>query len=257
MDWENKFYSTTGKWWGPAEAQITDRDQRRVTLLKRVCPHTKTLLELGCGYGTTAALTADAGFDVVANELSERIRFAKRFEGQKFAGSLKFVKGDFYQADLGSNYDVVTYWNGFGIGSDADQRRLLTRIAKGWLAPGGKALIDIGNPFVRAKWAGDREHKDASPERGYAYTIDELTNYDPIQNRFTDTWWETGKENQKLTQTLRNYTPADLMLLLENTGLQLETIFVAGKPLDVSKDHIGNSALLSDEQEYLAVLSHS
>lgn len=257
MNWMDNFYSTTGKWWGPAESAITDRDHDRVKLLQKICGDSKTVLELGSGYGSTAAVTADAGYNIVACELSDRIEFSTKFAEQALKGSLRFVKGDFYEADLGSNYDTVTYWNGFGIGSDTDQRRLLRRIAEEWLKPGSKALIDIGNPFVRASWAGDEEHKDASPERGYEHTIDERTDYDPVQNRFIDTWWESDKPEDKLTQTLRNYTPADLVLLLEDTGLTLESVFVAGKKLDLDTDHAGNQDLLKHEQEYLAVLIHS
>lgn len=256
MTWMNNFYSTTGKWWGPAESEITERDHGRVALLKQICPEAKTVLELGSGYGNTAAVTADAGFDVVANELSDRIDFAKKFAQQDLKGSLKFIKGDFYEADLGHGYGAVVYWNGFGIGSDNEQRRLLKRISSEWLAPGGKALIDIGNPFVRASWAGEEEHKDASPERGYQYAIDERTDYDPVHNRFIDTWWETGKPGNKLTQTLRNYTAADLVLLLEGTGLRLECIYVAGKRLELEADYTGECLLLTEEQEFLAVLVH-
>ncbi len=250
------FYSKTGNWWGKAEAIITERDHARAALLKQICPDAQKVLELGAGYGNTAAAMADAGLNVTANELSDRIKFAEKFEAKQ-QGSLSFKKGNFYTADVGSGYDAVVYWNGFGIGSDADQRKLLARISKEWLKPTGKALIDVGNPFVRASWAGDREHKDAKPEAGYEHTIDELTDYDPVQNRFTDTWWETGKETEKLTQALRNYTPVDLVLLLESTGLKLDAVYVAGQPLDLKSTHSGNADLLHKEQEYLAVLSIS
>lgn len=254
MDWTDNFYSKTGKWWGPAEAKITDRDHRRVQILQSMCGSAKTVLELGSGYGNTAAVTADAGFEVVANELSERIEFSKKFAEQELKGPLKFIKGDFYTTDLGGPYDAVVYWNGFGIGSDEDQRKLLLRIANEWLSPSGKALIDIGNPFVRASWSGDEEHKDAKPELGYEHTIEARTDYDPIHNRFIDTWWEEGNESEKLTQTLRNYSPADLQLLLEGTGLELETILVDNEPLDLTRTYAHYQKLLKEEQEYVAVL---
>lgn len=254
MDWMDNFYSTTGKWWGPAEWAITERDHERVRLLRKICSDAKNVLELGSGYGNTAAVTAGAGYNVVAIELSDRIEFSKKFAEQNLKGSLHFIKGDFYEVDVDNQFDAVTYWNGFGVGSDADQRKLLRRIAEEWLKPGGKALIDVGNPFVRASWAGDEEHKDANPEHGYAYSIDEKIEYDAVQNRFIDTWWESDKPDNKLTQTIRNYTPADLALLLEGTGLKLEAIFAAGKELDLAADHGGGKELLMDEQEYLAVL---
>ena len=254
MDWINEFYSTTGEWWGGAESATTESDENRAKIIKRICPTSKIVLELGCGYGNTAAATASAGFDVVANELSDRIKFAKKFKNEKYIGSLKFVKGDFYTTELGKNYDVVAYWNGFGIGTDMDQRRLLKRICDDWLADNGRALIDIGNPFVRSSWAGEVEHKDASPERGYHHTIDEVIDYDPVHNRFIDTWWESKSPDKKFTQTIRNYTPADLVLLLEGTGLKIESIFVGDEKVNVNSDYVGFAGLLKDSQEYLVVL---
>ncbi len=250
MNWISNFYSKTGKWWGPVESEITERDHERVTLLKKICPNAKKVLELGSGYGNTASATASEGYEVVANELSERIKFAKQFEQD----NLEFIKGDFYTTDLGGDYDVVAYWNGFGVGTDTEQRILLKRIANEWLNTNGKALVDIGNPFVRASWNGEEEHKDANPELGYQYTIDEITAYDPVNNRFIDTWWESDKPNERLTQSLRNYTPADLILLLEGTGLRLESLYVAGNKLETDSDYVGFRDLLIEEQEYLAVL---
>ncbi len=36
-----------------------------------------------------------------------------------------------------------------------------------------------------------------------------------------DRWWRPGREAESITQSLRCYTPADLRLLLEGTGLAL------------------------------------
>lgn len=256
MNWADNFYSTTGKWWGPVESKITDNDHRRASLIRKICADSeiKTILELGAGYGNTAAATAMAGYDVVANELSDRIEFSKQFTSQDLKGSLRYIKGDFYTSDLGHGYDVVTYWNGFGVGDDADQRKLLRRVANEWLKPMSRALVDVGNPFVRASWAGDQEHLDANPEKGYQYNLVERTDYDPVQNRFIDSWWEKDKEDQKLTQSIRNYTPADLVLLLESTGLKLEAIYVDGEALDLGVAHPGMNSMLKKAQEYLAVL---
>jgi hypothetical protein len=63
---------------------------------------------------------AHAGHDVVGIEISDRITFARQYEGQAGDGSLQFVHGDFYQASFDHPFDVVCYWNGFGVGADAD-----------------------------------------------------------------------------------------------------------------------------------------
>jgi hypothetical protein len=102
------------------------------------------------------------------------------------------------------------YWDGFGIGTDADQRRLLERI-RGWLKPTGFVLIDIFTPWYWAEVAGAR-HEDTSWIREYGF--------DGEGCRMLDTWWGKAEPKHRLTQSLRCYSPADLALLLEGTGLR-------------------------------------
>ncbi len=54
--------------------------------------------------------------------------------------------GDFQTADLGEGYEAVTYWSGFGVGSDHEQRLLLTRAAREWLVPYGRMIVEVSNP---------------------------------------------------------------------------------------------------------------
>ncbi|MEU4423376.1 class I SAM-dependent methyltransferase [Actinoplanes sp. NPDC024001] len=240
MDWVRGFYSRTGAWWGDAEARLTERDHRRVRLLhEHAGDGPRRVLELGSGYGTTATATAQAGHAVTAVEISER---AGRFRGDVAPGSLTVINDDFYEVRLTGDFDVVSYWNGFGVGSDADQRRLLRRIA-GWLRPSGVALIDVFNPFVWARWDGDRTHRTPDPQRGYAHELFELTTFDPVTCTAVDTWWEAGRPEDRISQVLRCYTPADLGLLVEGTGLRLAGI--TGGPA---------AQLLREHAEYTAVL---
>jgi SAM-dependent methyltransferase len=234
MDWVKDFYSQTGTWWGPAESKTSERDHRRVAKVHAQAGDGPwRILELGSGYGTTAAALATAGHTVTAVELSDRVRF------QTPAKRLTVLNEDFYTVRLRQEFDVVCYFNGFGIGSDADQRRLLTRIAAEWLRPGGVALIDVYNPFTWNSWHGDEEHRHPDPSQGYAYELHERTTFDPVTCTATDTWWPADRPHEAISQKLRCYTPADLTLLLEGTGLHLDKI----NPTD-----------LRDEYEYLAVL---
>ena len=50
---------------------------------------------------------------------------------------MEMVRADFYTVALDGRFDVVCCWEVFGLGDDADQRRLLRRIEAEWLAPGG------------------------------------------------------------------------------------------------------------------------
>lgn len=75
-----------------------------------------------------------------------RLRVARLTNSQHDAG-------DFSEIGPPSPFDVVSYFDGFGVGTDDDQRRLLRRIT-GWLSSGGCALIDIYNPYHFARIDG-------------------------------------------------------------------------------------------------------
>lgn len=254
MDWVEDFYSRTGRWWAGAESGVTGRDRGRVELLHRVCgAEPKRILELGCGYGGTAAALADAGHRVTGIELTDRADNAKSHLERLGPERLRIVRGDFYTVDLPARFDAVAYWNGFGIGADADQRRLLRRIAA-WLEPDGTALVDVFNPLVWASWHGETELLQANPERGYHHELQQETTFDPVTATAVDTWWDTAEPERRITQRLRCYSPADLRLLLEGTGLALTGVLAGGEPVDLAADHAGDAAWLRDHYEYLAVL---
>jgi SAM-dependent methyltransferase len=214
-----------------------------------------SVLELGAGYGAAAAVLADRGHRVTAVELSPvRADYARRHASAR--PTMTVVEGDFYALDVGRGYDVVGYWNGFGVGTDADQRRLLRRIAGDWLRPGGRALVTVFSPWFWARQAGRVWHKPARPEAGYAHDLTQARDFDPVRCRFVDRWWPTGTPGQAIAQDLRCYSPADLRLLLEGTGLALRRTEVDGQPLDPDQPHTVAGPLW-DAYEYLAVLSHS
>lgn len=94
VDWAEGFYSATGRWWGPAESGITQRDHDRVALVRALCgPEAVTMLELGCGYGNTAAAAARDGFRVTGVDISStRLEFAHRHAEPGDLGSPRFVR---------------------------------------------------------------------------------------------------------------------------------------------------------------------
>lgn len=197
---------------------------------------------------------AQAGYSVTAVEISDRIRHSGGLADGLAPGSLAVHQDDFYAIALAGRFDVVCYWNGFGVGSDADQRRLLLRVADEWLRPGGVALVDVFNPFVWASWDGDDEHLTPDPAAGYDHDLREVTRFDPVTCTATDTWWESSDPGRPITQTLRCYTPADLALLLTGTGLTLTALVVGDQVLSPVEPRPRFSDLLRDNHEYLAVL---
>ena len=221
-DWTKKFYTkqyqlldSVAAWGRFFPADPPGNRQRRAEAVERLAgPGVKRVLELGCGGGLTAGAIALLGHHVVAVDIVETAAAsARRIAAQLPNGAMRVVQGDFYQIELDDTFDVVCYFDGFGIGSDADQRRLLRRIA-GWLNPQGCALIDVYNP-----WYFGRDNGEAYQEGQVMYRSD----FDAAGCRLEETLWPVGDESQAVTQSLRCYSPADLRLLLEGSGLALHS----------------------------------
>ncbi|WP_433578397.1 class I SAM-dependent methyltransferase [Nocardia brasiliensis] len=247
MDWVQPFFETAPLWWGPQTVQ--EKDFQRADAIARLGgPGVRRILELGAGSGITAAVTADRGYSVVAVELSAtRARqAAERVEGR----DLRVVEGDFYTVELDGPFDCVVYWNGFGIGTDAEQRTLLRRVSGEWLAPGGRMIVDVFSPWKWARIAGELEYD--------TYTIDlaNSNDYDPVAGRFNDRWWPVGREAEALDQFGRCYAPADLLLLLEGTGLTAERMELDGVEILADQRYSARHPLW-EAWEYRAVLRKS
>ena len=220
MDWAKAFYARQDELLGVYTGDRADDGTGRAAAIGRLAgPGRKRVLELGAGGGQAAAAAADLGHDVVAVELvPAAAAHARRLAEARRAGALTVVCGDFYEVEPGGRFDVVCYWDGFGVGADADQRRLLRRV-RGWLAAGGCALLDVNTPWYWASAAG-REMRFGEVARRYEFDAEGC--------RMLDRWWSVGAEDDKVTQSLRCYSPADLRLLLEGTGLRLEALEPGG-----------------------------
>jgi len=167
----------------------------------------------------------------------ESPQLAREVEG----GSLQVVTGDFYAEDIAGPFGVVCYFDGFGIGTDADHQRLLQRIQR-WLSPGGCALIDVFAPWY---WAGRAGTIEEFPTGSGVYYED---GFDAHGCRMIERMWKDSDEDRSVNQSLRCYSPADLSLLLEKTGLALRTI----EPY--TDETYGRAAPLVDAMLYLACI---
>ncbi len=217
MDWVRDFYSrqhTTLACEG-AEASA-EYCAEKMSVISRLIPNPgKSLLELGAGNGMNAIACANLGYSVTALELipecCERInKHVSSFDTTR--GTVRVVQGDFYKIGLTEQFDLVTYWDGFGIGSDDDQIRLLKRIAN-WMKRDGRALIEIYSPLYASKTVGRKVQFE---------TCTRVYDFDARNARWLDTW--TYHDGTALTQSLRTYLPPDLLLLLRESDLEIEQI---------------------------------
>lgn len=256
QDWVKDFYTQAGIWWGE-DPQAAGEHTKRVELIERLCgPGIKHILDLGAGPGRTVAALADYGHTVVGVELNPTdAAYARELLKNPRKGAVTFLEADFYTVDLPGQFDVVTCWQVFGIGSDADQRRLLRRIAQEWLAPGGSVLLDVYNPAGPARDAS-REWRLA-PLPGVPGSVEMIERclFDPVQGRWIDLWQPTANPEKTLAQTVRCYTPADLLLLLEGTGLGLKYIEINGEAVNVAANtQTTSTTLFARDYNYLVQL---
>jgi SAM-dependent methyltransferase len=247
MEWVPEFYRMQYEWadWRERYADFDPAvPDPHVDAVRRLAGDGhKRILELGPGTGSTAAALAHAGHDVVTIELQPMLAeyIAELARGVE-RGSLRSLVGDFYSVDPGGPFDVVAYFDGFGIGSDEDQRRLLRRVSE-WLTPKGCGLIDVLTPWHFAKTAGEEEEFPVGSGVHYR------EGFDAEGSRMTEQMWRASDEADVVTQSLRCYSPADLRLLLEGTDLELAGI----EPY--MDQWYGEPAALEDAMVYLAKLS--
>ncbi|KQC12318.1 MAG: hypothetical protein APR63_02950 [Desulfuromonas sp. SDB] len=217
MYWVKEFYLKQQEWANVYGGGITEYHRKNAELVKNTAQgKLGDILELGAGGGQNAAALAELGYSVTAVELIPQLAgIACKFTSNSAPGKIEVLQDDFYEINLEKKFDIICYWDGFGIGSDDDQIRLLNRIAD-WLKEDGFALIEIYNPGYWKKTVG-KTMKFGKVNRRY--------DYDYQNNRMLDRWWLRNFPENSVCQSLRCYKPEDLKTLLAETGLNLKGIY--------------------------------
>lgn len=208
---------------------VDEQHLRRVKMLrKRIRRPNLKVLDLTGGDGQTIAATAKAGHQVTAIELSlKRVEKAQALLAEQGL-SADIHHGDLYEGvDLGTGFDAIFYWSGFGAGSDGQQRHLLRRAADEWLADErSRMFVQVFDPPWWAKQSPRaRTSSYGTYDAAYAYK----------RSRLIERWWprEEGAAcmipgaTPRATRGLRCYSEADFNLLLEGTGLKIHGIELA------------------------------
>jgi len=248
MDWVEKFYAKQHEWTGVYAEPIGPAHREKAALVEELggAPPLR-VLDLGCGGGQVARAIADRGHTVVAIDRNDlAIDHARRLATTQENGRMTVLHADFHAVEFEGGFGVVCYFDGFGIGEDEDQRRLLRRIA-GWLAPDGRALIEVYTPWY---WAGAAGRTMVWPDASRRY------DYDAVANRMLDTWWPTGDPAAAVTQSLACYAPDALRTLLESTGLALADVRPGGA-YDHDAGVYRERVPLGEAMQYVAVLERA
>lgn len=146
----SRFYKELG--WDRLAARTTPlRDRQVLSEVQSMLAADKRVLDLGCGYGRIAVPLAQAGYPVVALDLSQVLLDAARGRAYEEGLSLPLVRATMRELPLrSSSIDaVLCLWTAFNELLTPDEQ--LSTIAEVWrvLAPGGWALFDCP-PFVEA-----------------------------------------------------------------------------------------------------------
>ena len=116
--------------------------------------------------------------------------------------------------------------------------------------------MEVYNPARPARDAGTDVRLD--PLEGVPGSVEmiERCHFDARHCRWIDEWVPVAAPERALAQSIRCYSPADLALLLEGTGLALHHLEVEGEALDAADaDAITLSASWLQAWSYLAVLA--
>ncbi len=245
IGWARDFYTKQAEWSGAYSGDVTQRHRRKAEVARAILgPPPQRILELGAGGGQHAVALAEIGYEVVAVEqVPLLVQHIRELCGRHPKAQVEIIQADFYQVNLPeASFHGVCYWDGFGIGTDEEQRVLLKRI-HAWLHPGGKALIDVYTPW------------HAATSVGYGGRIGKAVrryDFDGEGCRWIDRWWleDTG---ESIEQSLRCYSPADLQLLLEGTGLELIDVKPGGM-MDYRSGRYIEPVPLEKAMWYVAVL---
>lgn len=173
------------------------------------------ILELGGGAGEFAVLAANNKYTTTMIDIvAENVKKAKNLKEKHEARNLEIFQGDFYEINDLEKFDAICYWDGFGIGEDEDQVRLLNIMYKA-LKPKGLAFIDF---YPVGFWKQQQKKEfwfDKETGRGYDYDLE--------NNKMIDCWWTNSKLTQ-YCQYLKCYNTVEIEALIKQTPFTLKII---------------------------------
>jgi SAM-dependent methyltransferase len=187
------------------------------------------VLDVGCGGGRHAILLQERGYRVTGVDLAEgvlelaRQRWDERHRGQP--GPV-FMAGDMRALPVQEDFDAAIMMDiALGVFSDeADNLIALTEVADR-LRPGGRLLLELYNPYF---WA-HRTVTSHLPPGALASDVDLVRTYrfDPVRGRVEDSVvvFERGERRELPTQSLRAWTPPEIIALVQAAGFRRAEVF--------------------------------
>ena len=220
------------EFWTVAEHEYTaERTGREVEYLDSVLglqAPGRRVLDLGCGTGRHAIGLAARGYEVVGLDVSEWA-LARAAEAAHAAGvdaRCRWVHCDLLRATPlpVRTADAAICVQSFGLGSDAEQLRLLREVRR-WLGPGGLLILDHSSVLAIAR--------HYAPEA--TFQVDDLRadfhrSFRAVSGRSVGSVTVThgsgsgAGEPTVLRDDVRLYQPAEVRDLLERAGFDVERV---------------------------------
>ncbi|GEN84519.1 N-methyltransferase [Sporosarcina luteola] len=237
-EWVIPFYRKQFEWLRDIESDMTSYLQKDAEKIEeQIGIKFKTMLDIGAGIGSIARALDIRGISMTTLELVPDLVEASRLRSPE---TIDIHMGDFYTYTFSTQFDVVSYFDGFGIGSDNDQLALLKRM-RSWMKDDGFALIDIYNPNYWRTIAAGHKMKIDDAERIYSF--------DEENCRMIDSWWHNKNPDDVVTQSLCCYAVDEISAMCEKAGLTITGIFPGGA-MDFDKWAYTETAPLSSCLSY-------
>lgn len=216
-EWVIPFYKKQFEWLRDIETEMASYLEKEAERIEeQIGDKFETMLDIGAGIGSIARTLDSRGIAMTTLELVPDLVDAARRRSPK---SIDIHEGDFYTYEFSKQFNVVGYFDGFGIGSDEDQLKLLQRM-KSWVKDDGLLLIDIYHPHYWRTIASGQKMKIDDAERVYSF--------DEVNCRMIDSWWNKENPEEIFTQSLRCYTVDEISSMCEKAGLTITGIFPGG-----------------------------
>ncbi|WOV86921.1 class I SAM-dependent methyltransferase [Sporosarcina oncorhynchi] len=237
-EWVIPFYKYQFEWLRDIESEMTsylEKDAEKIE--EQIGNNFESMLDIGAGIGSIARALDARGISMTTLELVPELVVASKLRSPK---TIDVHLGDFYTYTFPTQFDVVSYFDGFGIGTDDDQLMLLNRM-KTWMKDDGCALIDIYTPDYWRTIAAGQKMKIDDAERIYSF--------DEENCRMIDSWWHNENPEEVVTQSLRCYAIDEISAMCKKAGLTITGIFPGGA-MDFDKWIYTETASLSSCLSY-------
>jgi len=190
------------------------------SLLRRLDPTCRTVLDVACGTGEHARLLAGAGFDVDGLDLDPA--FIRIASGKHPAG--RFIEADMTDFHIQRRYDaVVCLFSSIGYVRTLERVGQAFRCFRDHLAPGGVIVVEPW--FLPGVLDPSRAVRQTAEANGLTVSRVSRVEIEGTLSRvhfdyeITDA---TGTRHAKETHELGLFTPAELLQRFQAAGLRAE-----------------------------------